>query len=95
MCAITHRPCQHPGPSIPSIEAATKITEIEPIHAGQFLFVRIKTDAGLHGVGKGGVWGHIEDAKTVVDKFATYLVEKDPFPIEHHWNATSRNSERP
>ena len=33
-----------------------KITKIESIHAGQFLFVRIHTDAGIHGVGEGGVW---------------------------------------
>jgi len=69
-----------------------KITEIESIHAGQFLFVRIKTDTGLHGVGEGGVWGHIEAAKVAIDKFATYLVGKDPFPIEHHWNVMHRFS---
>lgn len=67
-----------------------KITRIESIHAGQFLFVRIHTDAGIHGVGEGGVWGHIEAAKVAVDKFATYLVGKDPFPIEHHWNVMHR-----
>src|SRR6056297_1928643 len=69
-----------------------KITEIESIHAGQFLFVRIKTDNGLHGIGQGGVWGHIEAAKVAIDKFATYLVGKDPFPIEHHWNVMHRFS---
>jgi galactonate dehydratase len=69
-----------------------KITEIESIHAGQFLFVRIKTDAGIHGIGEGGVWGHIEAAKVAIDKFATYLVGKDPFPIEHHWNVMHRFS---
>ena len=69
-----------------------KITRIESIHAGQFLFVRIHTDAGIHGVGEGGVWGHIEAAKTAVDKFATYLVGKDPFPIEHHWAVMHRFS---
>jgi galactonate dehydratase len=69
-----------------------KITKIESIHAGQFLFVRIHTDAGIHGVGEGGVWGHVEAAKVAVDKFATYLVGKDPFPIEHHWNIMHRFS---
>ncbi len=69
-----------------------KITEIESIHAGQFLFVCIKTDAGIHGIGEGGVWGHIEAAKVAIDKFATYLVGKDPFPIEHHWNVMHRFS---
>jgi len=62
-----------------------KITKITPIHAGQFLLVRIETDAGIHGVGEGGAWGHIEASVTAVQKFATYLEGKDPFPIEHHW----------
>ncbi len=62
-----------------------KITKVTPIHAGQFLFVRIETDAGIHGVGEGGVWGHIEAGTAAVSKFATYLVGKDPTPIEHHW----------
>jgi galactonate dehydratase len=69
-----------------------KITKVVSIHAGQFLFVRIETDAGIHGVGEGGSWGHIEAAKVAVDKFATYLEGKDPFPIEHHWNVMHRFS---
>ena len=67
-----------------------KITSIESIHAGQFLFVRIHTDAGIHGVGEGGVWGHIEAAKSAVDKFATYLVGKDPGEIERLWQSMFR-----
>lgn len=69
-----------------------KITKIQAIHAGQFLFVRIDTDTGIHGVGEGGAWGHIEASKTAVEKFSTYLVGKDPFPIEHHWNVMHRFS---
>ena len=67
-----------------------KITKVQSIHAGQFLFVRIETDEGIHGVGEGGAWGHVEASKTAVDKFATYLEGKDPFPIEHHWNVMHR-----
>ena len=62
-----------------------RITKVTPIHAGQFLFVRIETDAGIHGVGEGGAWGHIEASVTAVRKFATYLEGKDPLPVEHHW----------
>lgn len=69
-----------------------KITRVESIHAGQFLFVRIHTDAKIHGVGEGGAWGHIEASKVAVDKFGTYLEGKDPFPIEHHWNVLHRFS---
>jgi galactonate dehydratase len=67
-----------------------KITKITPIHAGQFLLVKIETDVGIHGVGEGGVWGHIEAAVTAVEKLATYLVGKDPRPIEHHWAVMHR-----
>lgn len=69
-----------------------KITKITPIHAGQFLFVRIETDAGIHGIGEGGVWGHIEAGIAAVQKFATYLVDKSPSPIEHHWAMMHRFS---
>ena len=69
-----------------------KITKIEPIHAGQFLLVRIDTDTGIHGVGEGGAWGHIEASVTAVDKLATYLEGKDPLPIEHHWAVMHRFS---
>lgn len=69
-----------------------KITKVEAIHAGQFLFVRIETDAGIHGVGEAGAWGHIEASATAINKFATYLEGKDPFPIEHHWNVMHRYS---
>ncbi len=61
-----------------------KITRVTPIHAGQFLFVRIDTDAGIHGVGEGGSWGQIEAAAAAIAKFATYLEGQDPFPIERH-----------
>ena len=69
-----------------------KITKVTPIHAGQFMFVRIDTDAGLHGVGEGGAWGQIEASVAAAQKFATYLESKDPTPIEHHWNVMHRFS---
>jgi len=69
-----------------------KITQVEAIHAGQFLFARIHTDGGIHGVGEAGAWGHIEAAKTALEKFADYLIGRDPFPIEHHWNVLHRHT---
>jgi galactonate dehydratase len=69
-----------------------KITKVAPIHAGQFLFVHIETDAGIHGVGEGGAWGHIEASVAAVKKLATYLEGKDPLPIEHHWAMMHRFS---
>jgi galactonate dehydratase len=69
-----------------------KITKVTPIQAGQFMFVRIETDAGIRGVGEGGSWGQIEAAMAAAAKFATYLEGKDPFPIEHHWAMMHRYS---
>jgi galactonate dehydratase len=67
-----------------------QITRVTPIHAGQFLFVRIETDTGIHGIGEAGSWGHIEAANAALARFADYLVGKDPSRIEHHWNVMHR-----
>ncbi|THX75470.1 hypothetical protein D6D04_07367 [Aureobasidium pullulans] len=68
------------------------IKSVEPLHVGQFLFVRVETDNNIVGWGEGGVWGHIEAAATAVKRFAEYLVGKPAFTIEHHWNVMHRFS---
>ena len=69
-----------------------KITKVEPLHVGQFMFARITTDGGLVGFGEAGAWGHIEASGAAIARFAEYLEGKDPFAIEHHWNVTHRFS---
>jgi L-alanine-DL-glutamate epimerase-like enolase superfamily enzyme len=69
-----------------------KITRVIPIRAGQFLYVRIETDAGVHGIGEAGCWGALETAQAAITKFATYLEGRDPRPIEHHWNVLHRDA---
>jgi galactonate dehydratase len=69
-----------------------KITKVEPIFADRFLFVRIETDKGYVGIGESGAWGHLEASGAAVEKFASYLVGKDPRTIEHHWNVMMRFS---
>ncbi|KAI1617002.1 enolase C-terminal domain-like protein [Exophiala viscosa] len=68
------------------------IQSIEPLHVGQFMFVRITTDQGVVGYGEAGVWGHITAAATSISRFAEYLVGKKAFDIEHHWNVMHRFS---
>ena len=68
------------------------ITTVESIHAGQFMFVRIETDAGIIGYGEAGIWGHVEAAASVIKRFSTYLIGKSAFFIEHHWNTMHRFS---
>ena len=69
-----------------------KITKVEPLHVGQFMFARIETDAGTVGYGEAGIWGHIRAAGTAIERFAEYLVGKRAFDIEHHWNVMHRFS---
>jgi galactonate dehydratase len=68
------------------------IDVVEPLHVGQFMFVRIVTDLGVVGYGEAGIWGHITTAETAILRFAEYLVGKEAFNIEHHWNVMHRFS---
>ncbi len=69
-----------------------KITSVRPLHVGQFMFCVIDTDEGISGLGEAGAWGHVQAAATAINRFAEYLVGKDPGPIEHHWNVMHRFS---
>jgi galactonate dehydratase len=67
-----------------------KITRVTPILTDRYLFVRIETDAGIHGIGESGAWGHLEASAAAIAKFGDYLVGRDPAPIEHHWQVMHR-----
>jgi galactonate dehydratase len=69
-----------------------KITSVRPLHVGQFMFCVIDTDEGISGLGEAGAWGHVQAAATAIERFAEYLVGRDPGPIEHHWNVMHRFS---
>ncbi len=62
-----------------------KITAVETILANRYLFVRIKTDEGLEGIGESGTWGFLDASAGAVEALKTYLIGKDPLQIEHHW----------
>ena len=62
-----------------------RIRRVEPIRLDQYLLVEIETDTGLTGLGEAGAWGFLEASEAAIDKFARYLVGKDPLRIEHHW----------
>jgi galactonate dehydratase len=67
-----------------------KITKVEPLLLDRFLYVRVHTDAGIVGLGESGTWGQLEASAASITKYGEYLVGKDPFPIEHHWNVMLR-----
>lgn len=68
------------------------IRTVEPLHVGQFMFVRIETDQGIIGYGEAGAWGHITTAGAAIQRFAEYLIGKRAFDIEYHWNVLHRFS---
>jgi galactonate dehydratase len=64
---------------------SVRITAVETVFVDRYLFVHVRTDAGITGLGESGAWGYLESSEQAVRKFATYLVGKDPLDIEHHW----------
>ena len=69
-----------------------KITDIETLPVGRWLFVRVHTDAGITGLGESGTWGYLEASEQVIKTFKRYLLGEDPLRIEHHWNYLYRCS---
>jgi galactonate dehydratase len=67
-----------------------KITKVEPLLLDRFLYVRVHTDSGIVGLGESGTWGQLESSAAAIVKYGEYLVGRDPFPIEHHWNVMLR-----
>lgn len=68
-----------------------KITRIELIPASKYLFLNVHTDAGVYGTGEVGVWGFLDAAAGALKRLESYLIGKDPFQIEHHWNYMYRS----
>ena len=69
-----------------------KITAVEAIPVDRYLFAQIHTDEGITGLGESGAWGFLEASQVAIEKFARYLVGKDPLRIEHHWQFMARYS---
>lgn len=68
-----------------------KITTLELLPASKYLFIKIKTDEGIEGVGEVGAWGFIDATVGALKNFENYLIGKNPFQIEHHWNYMYRS----
>jgi galactonate dehydratase len=62
-----------------------KITNIENIFVGRYLFVKVHTDEGITGLGESGAWAFLEASAAAVETFKRYLIGQDPLRIEHHW----------
>ncbi len=69
-----------------------KIESIETLPADHWLFVLVRTDSGITGLGEAGLWGYPEASQAVLKSFEKYLIGQDPLRIEHHWQVLYRNS---
>ena len=62
-----------------------RIESVTPIFIDRYLFVEVVTDTGIVGLGESGAWAFQEGTAATIDRFAEYLIGKDPLLIEHHW----------
>ncbi len=56
----------------------------------RWLFLKIETDEGVSGWGEPVVEGRAQTVETCVDELGDYLIGRDPFPIEDHWQVLYR-----
>ena len=68
-----------------------KITKVKALvsSSGHF-FVKVETDAGIYGLGEGGVRRRALALAEVVRSFEPFLIGADPFQIEHLWQVMFR-----
>ena len=56
----------------------------------RWLFLKIETDEGIAGWGEPVVEGRAATVAAMVEELSDYLIGKDPFMIEDHWNVMYR-----
>ncbi len=69
-------------------EIRTFVTWGEPRN---WVFVKVLTDAGLHGWGEATLEGKEETIRACVHELGRGLIGKDPLAVEHHWQALYRH----
>lgn len=71
--------------------SALRITAVDAFRVTpQWLFVRVRTDAGVTGWGEAGIQAWAPAVEGALTKFADYLVGQDPLRIEEHWQVLRR-----
>ncbi|MEA2512612.1 MAG: galactonate dehydratase [Thermomicrobiales bacterium] len=56
------------------------------------IFVEVRTDAGITGVGEASLEGKTEAVVGAINDVKEYLIGQDPTRIEHHWQTIYRHS---
>jgi galactonate dehydratase len=71
-----------------------KITDVKsfPVWGGNrnFFFIKVETDAGIYGIGEGGITWRELAAAACVDHLKPLLIGEDPNRIEHLWQLMFR-----
>lgn len=87
---------EHSRPAAGRPELKLKITEVIPhiLFAGRtnLIFVEVRTDGGITGVGEASLEGKTEAVVGAINDIREYLIGKDPTLIEHHWQTIYRHS---
>ena len=69
-----------------------KITDVETVPVGSYLFVKVHTNEGITGLGESGAWGFLEASEKAIETFKRYLIGQDPLRIEHHFQYLYRST---
>ena len=75
-----------------------RITELKTFLIGgserrcNWLIVKVETDSGIHGIGEATLEGRSRTVETAVHELSRYLVGKDPFAIEKHYQELYRRA---
>ena len=68
-----------------------KITKIKSfVGSSGYFFVKVETDAGIYGLGEGGLRRRALALAEVIRSFEPFLIGADPFQIEHLWQVMFR-----
>lgn len=67
-----------------------RIESIEPIAVDRYLFVEVRTDTGIVGLGEASAWAHHAETAEAIRSYATALNGTDPLAIERHWQFLHR-----
>jgi len=59
-------------------------------YARNWCVVKVETDEGIYGLGEATLEGKAESVVAAVRELSSYLIGKDPFHVEHHWQVMYR-----
>ena len=67
-----------------------RIESVEPIAVDRYLFVEVRTDTGIVGLGEASAWAHHAETAEAIRSMGEVLAGTDPRMIERHWQFLHR-----